>query len=259
MSSFIDFAALKERVTVEEAIPLLGLSLKNRNGQWRGPCPACNSGGDRALVVTLAKNAFYCFAIKKGGDVIAFAAHIRDCNVKEAAAFLTGIGEEGESSDSKTVSNTVPEERKKEDVRSLQPLAYLEPDHEDILALGLDEAICRQFEAGYAPKGIMRGRLAIPIHDPDGALVAYCGRAVKDEDISLIFPKNFDPLLYVFNIHNIGEGELVLLRDPLEVMQATQNGIDNAVSFLTQDICPTQLQLLAEQMDKAGCENMQFT
>ena len=259
MSSFIDFAALKERLSVEEAIMLLGLSLKNRNGQWRGPCPACNSGGDRALVVTPAKNAFYCFGIKKGGDVIAFAAHIRDCNVKEAAEFLAGAVGEGESPDSKTASNTVPEERKKEDVRSLQPLAYLEPDHEIVLALGLDEAICRQFAAGYAPKGIMRGRLAIPIHDPDGALVAYGGRAVKDEDISLIFPRNFDPLLYVFNIHNIGKGELVLLRDPLEVMQATQNGIDNAVSFLTQDICRAQLQLLAELMDKAECENMQFT
>jgi len=55
MSSFIDFAALKERISVEAAIPLLGLSLKQQNGQWRGPCPACKSGGDRALVVTPSK------------------------------------------------------------------------------------------------------------------------------------------------------------------------------------------------------------
>ncbi len=37
MSSFVDFAALKARLTVKEAISLLGLSLKHRNGQWRGP------------------------------------------------------------------------------------------------------------------------------------------------------------------------------------------------------------------------------
>ncbi|MCP4183597.1 MAG: hypothetical protein GY761_09810 [Hyphomicrobiales bacterium] len=265
MSSFIDFAALKERMTVEEAIPLLGLSLKPTNGQWRGPCPVCKSGGDRALVVTPDKNAFYCFGARSGGDVIAFAAHIRDCNVKDAAAFLDGNPEDGEgdespgsASDSDAGSNTVPKERKKGDIRSLQPLAYLEPDHESVLALGLNEQTCAQFGAGYAPKGIMRSRLAIPIHDPDGTLIAYCGRATKEETPTLIFPRDFDPLLHVFNFHNIGEGELALLRDPLEVLQAAQNGIENTVSFLTQDVCPEQLQLLAKLMAKAGCENMRF-
>ncbi|MCP4935525.1 MAG: hypothetical protein GY927_15305, partial [bacterium] len=190
---------------------------------------------------------------------------IRDCNVKDAAAFLDGNPEDGEgdgnfdtASGSDTGSDTVPKERKKGDVRSFQPLAYLESDHESVSALGLDEQTCTQFGAGYAPKGIIRGRLAIPIHDPDGTLIAYCGRATEGKTPSLIFPKDFEPLLHIFNVHNIGEGELALLRDPLEVMQATRNGIENAVSFLTQDICPEQLQLLANLMAKAGCENMRF-
>ncbi len=37
MPSFADFAALKARLTVKETISFLGLSLKHRNGQWRGP------------------------------------------------------------------------------------------------------------------------------------------------------------------------------------------------------------------------------
>ena len=263
MSSFIDFEALKERVSVEEAISLLGLSLKQQNGQWRGPCPTCQSGGDRALVITPEKNAFYCFGARSGGDVIAFAAHIQNCGVKEAAAFLDGGQENGEreknsSSGNNTNSHTVPKERKKKAARSLQPLTYLEPDHESILALGLDESICQQFGAGYAPKGIMRGRLAIPILDPDGTLVAYCGQELKQENSSLIFPKDFDPLNHVFNIQNVDGAELELLRDPLEVMQATQSGIENAVSFLTPDICPEQLQLLAKLMANIGCENIRF-
>ena len=87
---FIDFGELKERVRIEDAIPKLGLHLKQRNGQWRGPCPVCQTGGDRALVVTPAKQAFYCFGGKTGGDVIALVAHIRDCGMKEAADFLLG-------------------------------------------------------------------------------------------------------------------------------------------------------------------------
>ena len=61
----------------------------------------------------------------------------------------------------------------------------------------------------------------------------------------------------IFNAHNVAEGELVLLRDPLEVMLATQNGIDNVVSFLTDTISPEQLHLLVEFMEECGCESLQ--
>ena len=262
MSSYIDFAALKERVSVEAAIPLLELSLKQQNDQWRGACPACKSGGNRALVVTPSKNAFYCFGERTGGDVIAFAAHIRSCSVKDAAAFLADCIGEGEQRPDKSAdvgdsNQTVPEERNKEDVRSLQPLSYLQPEHESIARLGLEEETCQLFGAGYAPKGIMRGRLAIPIHDQQGTLIAYCGRAMKDESPVLIFPKDFDPVLHIFNAHEIGEGELVLLRDPLEVMLATQNGIENVISFLTETICPQQLQLLSSFMAEKTCNSLQ--
>ena len=62
MSKFIDFQDVKKTVTIEDAITRLGLPLKPNGPQRRGPCPACKSGGDRTLVVTPAKQAFYCFA-----------------------------------------------------------------------------------------------------------------------------------------------------------------------------------------------------
>ena len=255
MSGYVDFAALKERVSIEAAILLLGLELKQRNGQWRGPCPTCKSGGDRALVVTPAKNAFYCFGGRTGGDVIAFAAHVRDCGMKEAAAFLAG--ECGDESASRS-QNTVPEERPKEDVRSFQPLTYLQPDHDAVKTLGLEPETCVEFGAGYAPKGIMRGRLAIPVHDLHGTLMAYCGHTVKRESPTLIFPNGFRPEEYVFNAHRIGEGETVLVRDPLEVMLAFQNGVDNTLSFLTETCSAVQLQMLAAVLDETGCEAVEI-
>ena len=258
--AYIDFATVKEQVPIEQAIERLGLSLKERNGQWRGPCPACQSGGERALVVTPAKRAFYCFGGRIGGDVIAFVAHIRDCSMKEAAAFLA----EGNSTSTSTVprkstsSGTVPEERSKEDIRSLRPLTYLQPGHEAALELGLEEDTCVSFGAGYAPKGIMRGRLAIPIHDWIGNLVAYCGRTVMQDSPTLIFPNGFRPEEHIFNANRIGEGELVLMRDPLDVLIATQNGIDNAVCFLTETVTPHQLQILAAFMDSLRIEAIEL-
>src|ERR1019366_4762432 len=86
----VDFAELKSRVSIEHTVQMLSLSLNKAGAQLRGPCPVCNTGGDRALVVTPEKGLFYCFAAKTGGDQIALAAHIKGIKTSEAASFLAG-------------------------------------------------------------------------------------------------------------------------------------------------------------------------
>jgi hypothetical protein len=66
----LDFAKLKETVSIQQAAALVELKLTKNGDAYRSPCPACNSGGDRAIVITPAKAAYYCFAQKKGGDCI---------------------------------------------------------------------------------------------------------------------------------------------------------------------------------------------
>jgi hypothetical protein len=65
---FVDFAELKTRVSIEQAMQMLALSLTLHGAQYRGACPTCKTGGDRALIVTPAKGLFYCFAAKIGGE-----------------------------------------------------------------------------------------------------------------------------------------------------------------------------------------------
>ncbi len=260
---FADFAALKKRVRIEDVLPELGLEMKEHAGQWRGPCPACRSGGNRALVVTPEKAAFYCFGGRTGGDVIALVAHLRGCSMKDAAGeldLLTGQGR-GEDTSGKAGKKTVPKERSKGAARSLQPLAYLQVEHAPVQALGIEPETCDAFDAGYAPKGIMRGRLAIPVHDRFGVLAAYCGHALNGESPALIFPNGFRPWEFIFNAHRLvqndgGEGELILARDPLEAMIAWQNGISNVASFLTQTIRPEQLEMLSGLMDALHFEQL---
>lgn len=202
MASFVDFAELKAAIRIEDVLPKLGLASLSRADQWRGPCPACESGGDRALVVTPAKQTFYCFAARQGGDVIGFVAHVRGCGMKEAALALAewfdfdatpdrNCTSSRNSTSTESGNGTSPPERPVE-TKKLAPLSYLNPSHEAVLALGLSAETCEHFGAGYAPKGILRGRLAIPIHDPSGELAAYCGRAVKADQAPLLaFPKGF--------------------------------------------------------------------
>jgi hypothetical protein len=260
---YLDFAALKQHVPIDTVLPSLGLQMKFHGGQWRGPCPACKAGGKRALVVTPEKSAFYCFGGRTGGDVIALVAHIRGCAMKDAAAFLAGS--EGQASGAGKPVVTVPEERRKEDARTLQPLTYLQTDHPALAGLGLQSETCLHFGAGYAPKGIMRGRLAIPLHDPGGRLVAYCGQSADGSEPGLVFPNGFDPQSVIFNSHRIveaGETEdgslLILARDPLEVMLAWQNGIANAVSFVTPSATAGQLERLSRWMSASNKSSIEF-
>ena len=237
MPKYIDFAELKSGVSIEQVFPMLNLDLKQKGNQWRGACPVCESD-DHSLVVTPSKQAFYCFKAKKGGDVISLVAHVRDLGIKEAAF---AIAEElvpeppaGNRSGTSTSKGTVPPSAGGKETKKLQPLAYLDTDHEALADLGLSQATLEHFEAGYAPKGIMRGRLAIPIHDLNGDLVAYCGRAVKDgQRPTLIFPKGFRPELYCYNLHRITDGELYCTSDPLDVLLAYEHtGADNTIAFL---------------------------
>ena len=241
--AFLDFAALKQEVRIEDAIELLQLDMKQGNNQFRGKCPACKGSGPRSLVITPAKQAFYCFVERTGGDVIALAAHIQGQSMKDAAAFLAKKG-----SPSMAVPSTVPKERIKEDARSLQPLSYLEPGNKKLAKLGLSEDTCKTFGSGYAPKGILRGKFAFPIHDMEGRLIAYGGVEPESPEAPIKFPKDFDPQRTVFNLHLQNEDEIMLCRSPLEVMMVHQSGIENAVSFLTSEISSEQLLVLSNQL-----------
>ena len=254
--SFVDFAEVKASHPIESLIERLDLKMNRRGEQWRGPCPICHSGGERALVITPSKSAFYCFATQRGGDVIALVAHIEGVGMKEAAVWISG---EGQRSADRPDPGTVPNERKgNEGARVLKPLTYLETDHPALRELGLSPETCEAFGAGYAPKGIMRGRLAIPIHDWSGELVAYAGRAVTDDQSpALIFPNGFRPEQYLFNAHRVGEGELYLTRDPLAVLTASDAGIANVACSLTGSMSAEQLQMLAALMDERGCDNLE--
>ena len=127
---YVDFAALKARIRIEEVIPVLGLTMKG-NQQLRGPCPYCK-GDPRALAINIDKQGFYCHSRSKGGDVIALTAHVRGTSQREAALFLQdhfGAGEAPRSKAPETAHN------------ALQPLDYLETDHPVIERLAVRSGV----------------------------------------------------------------------------------------------------------------------
>lgn len=82
----MDFAAIKEAVSLERAAEFLGIELKRDGEKYRCHCPQCDK--PRVLILTPAKRAFYCHAEKTGGDVIGLVAHVKGIKQSEAAKFL---------------------------------------------------------------------------------------------------------------------------------------------------------------------------
>jgi len=248
-TKWVDFEDLKQRVSIEDILKWLAIDLKGSGKQLRGQCPMCH-GSDRGFVVTPAKGLWHCFNGCGGGDIIALVSKYNNVSLRKAALDI----EEHFSGE----RESVPERTSPRQEGGIKPLSYLQAEHEKVQNLGVDKETAEAFSAGYANKGIMRGRLAIPIYSRQGELVAYCGRAVDGSSPTLQFPNGFTPEDYIFNAHSVGAGELYLTRDPLQVLTAYQNGIENCVAFLTDAISAQQLEQLASLMDQVGAESVEL-
>jgi DNA primase len=77
IGNFVDFAEVKERCSIVDAVALLGLKTTEERNQLRAACPACGDGGPRAIVITPSKGHFHCFPSKAGGDQIALVSHVK--------------------------------------------------------------------------------------------------------------------------------------------------------------------------------------
>lgn len=104
----------------------------------------------------------------------------------------------------------------------------------------------------------MRGRFAIPVHDPIGHLACLLRLTLKDESPVLLFPNGFDPRVVIFNANRIVDDDLFLVRDPLQVLTAHESGIENVVAFLTENVTTLQLEQLAALMDERKCEHLEM-
>lgn len=261
---FIDFAELKSRTTIMQAAQLLALTLKPSGSQQRGACPACNTGGDRALVITPERGLFYCFPAKTGGDLIKLVAHVRGCSQNEAAQLIqahyggTAATVPARKGGTVQYSSPAPPQKQK---AGLIPLPYLEPEHPSVQALGISAATAAAFASGYAGKGVLRGRYAVPVHGKDGTLLAYVGIAVSKEQSPRLLFHNFDPGSTIFNAHRLAEGgDLFVCRDPLQVLLAVENGVapESVVAFLSDGIAAQQFEMLAALMDEKKTEPAQL-
>ncbi len=293
--TYIDFQNIKASVSIEQALEAYRVGkLKCSGNQLRGPCPIHQGGNDRQFVVWPNEGTWRCFGdCKKSGDVIQLVAMVLGVSNFEAAHDIARRFELITTPSPNTTKHTAPKgevrqgeaPEKTGDVcvepvkeaadpdtaadtdepgnvapPNLKPLSYLKPDHESLAARGIKPETAQLFGAGFASKGTMAGRVAIPIHSCDGKdLLAYIGAATRDNQSTWRFPKDFRPELEVFNVHRLGKlgkdeiaSPLYIAFDPFFVMAQYQDGNPHAVAILNDIVTDQQLQTIAEAITANG-------
>ena len=176
--AFVDFAAIKEAVPIQKVCEWLGIKLKPSGNQYRASCPIHNGEDPRGFVITPSKGLFFCFGGCGGGDVIELVAKMKDLDHKSAASLIAehfGLSKK--------------ETPKREPIEDgMSPLDYLQHEHDAVVAVGFDTEVAKALGVGYAPKGMMRGTVAVPIRNQDGVLVGYIG--ITEAKLPPSFTKN---------------------------------------------------------------------
>jgi DNA primase len=266
-ATFIDYAAVKAAASIHQvAISMLKLTLTQKGDQYRGQCPI-HKGGNRGFVITATKNLWHCFDGCGGGDQIELVSRLRGNPSRdqkgqrdaahEIARFFGTVHDApaGTSHDS-TARATPPRTPAAAPApTAFDPVAYaarLDVEHETLASLGISPETYRHFKCGYASSGLNRGRLALPMHDTQGTILGFCGRALDGKEPLLIFPKNFVPTSIAFNCHQVAQVDFVhVCSDPVEVLRAHEHGIENCIAALGS-LNSEFLQVLSLWMEEKG-------
>src|SRR5690242_14673944 len=87
-SSWVDFKAIKQAVTIGQVLDRYGVKLKRSGKELRGRCPIHHGDGADSFHANTEKNAFHCFSCGTKGNVLDFVAAMEKCNVRDAALKL---------------------------------------------------------------------------------------------------------------------------------------------------------------------------
>ncbi len=257
MRDWVNFAELKSQVKLAAVLRSYGVDWLRHSGplqQYRGRCPIHQGHGPEAFHAHLGRGMFHCFACGAGGNVLDFVAAMEGCSVREAALRLQRSHGQGGRSPGVPARGLRRRElvTKKREVNP--PLSFaLEVDnrHPYLARRGLDPRTADHFGVGYyRARGLMQGRIAIPIHDDQGRLVAYCGRALDQDGPRYRFPAGFRKAQVLFNYHRAqatGEHRVIVVEGFFDCMRVHQAGYPCVVALMGARLSSAQQDLLADR------------
>lgn len=147
-------------------------------------------------------------------------------------------------------------------------LHELDANHPYLLERGFTPATIEHFGLGFCSKGMLKDRIAIPLHNEIGTIVGYAGRAVDDQKVSTEHPKYLFPgrrekarqvfafrksmLLYNANRIEVPSESLIIVEGFTSVWWLWQNGIRNVVALMGSSASQWQIGRVAALTAEKG-------
>ena len=264
--NWVDFKEIKDRISMEMVLSRYGLLnlLKKSGNNLVGRCPIHNGSNPRQFSVNLDRNIFNCFGdCGSGGNVLDFVSRMEEISLRDAALLLKDwFGGNGQAKPkTKKTAKAKPEKKEPKPDHINPPLTFtlkkLKPNHTFFDERGIATQTVKHFGLGYCERGILKGRIAIPIHNEKNELVAYCGRAVNEKKIEeggkYKMPSRFVKSTVVYNLNRQeGATRLVLVESFLSVFRLHQHGINDVVALMGSQLSAKQAELIIGHLGPDG-------
>jgi len=145
-------------------------------------------------------------------------------------------------------------------------LKSLDSAHPYLTERGFTTETIAHFGVGFCTgKGIMAGRIAIPIHNEQGELVAYAGRWPGDPpegEGKYKLPTGFHKSSVVYNLHRAKDHAkdqgLIVVEGFFDCMRLHQAGIPNVVALMGSSLSVEQEALLVAAVGPQGKVALMF-
>jgi DNA primase len=276
-SKFVDFKAVKSALSIERVLEHYGLldKFKRSGDSLSGPCPIHKGSNPTQFRVSVSKNVWNCFSeCKHGGNTLDFIAKMENVSIHAAAqkaiewfqldpeAMSADSHENAPQSPQIPKSESAPRPRAASEAAPAsdngapnKPLKFrldkLQADHPYLAERGLTPETIAAFDAGCCGKGMMADRIAIPIHNPAGLLVAYAGRfpgEPPEGTPKYKLPQGFRKSLELFNIDRAikepAEQPLVIVEGFFGCMKLYQHGCRKVVALMGSTMSAAQEELI---------------
>jgi DNA primase len=279
-TKFVDFKAIKTAITMEQ---LLGhyhiLDQFKRTGEsLNGPCPIHKGSNPTQFRVSTTKNIWNCFSdCEHGGNTLDFIAKMEKVSIHAAALkaiewfnldpeAMAASADKAETAEPKTsapapkpaarpaVSPKAAPESNVPNAALKFRLDKLERTHPYLTEQrGLTPETIVDFGIGFCSKGMMADRIAIPIHNVKGEVVAYAGRfigAPPEGAPKYKLPPGFRKSQELFNLDRAvkepAEQPLIIVEGFFDAMKLHQHGCLKVVALMGSTMSTAQEELIRQ-------------
>jgi len=287
MSAWVNFKELRAKLDFEKVLRHYGVEVKRKGNQHQGFCPLPNHNGKKnspSFSANVERGIFQCFGCGAKGNVLEFAALMENTALENGAA-LRRVALELQNRFCPELCNAPKPtskimEKKPDKVPPANdalvvvnaPLDFelkeLDQDHPYLRGRGFTRNTIDHFALGFCSRGMLRNRVAIPLHDQKGRLVGYAGRVVDDSKINEDNPRyrfpgkrerdgkvfEFRKTRFLYNGFRIKPpvDDLVVVEGFTSVWWIHQNGLPHVVAIMGVDCSERQAEIMVSLVKPGG-------